>query len=527
MKAKFGRRMRHLLGTVPVVALCASILLASSAAQAVDGTDSSSDTDETVSITINKKWQGDTRHEDKRPASLTIAIKNKQTGVVTKTVELTSDGGWTATVDGLPYVQDSNGHLGYEVSETVVPDGYEQSSETMTNQTTKNLELWTLATGLDKNSLAGESFVILNANEGDAKLLRAEGPTDGVLTADQHVFTDPITVNGTTYESYGYIGKGTDGYTVAESLGWTAVKKDDGYVLQSNMLKNDSDLNKTAYLVVEKNAYKLVENLNKATKFKYDATSGALTSGNATLYPYRQTDQGQMDDYASTVTITNTYTATDPSGPDVIVGDGPVTLNVSKQWNDDDNAANSRPDSVTMTVLAGGQPAKDANGRNVTVTLSADSDWKGTVTGLDRYDADDNEITYSLQEQSLPDGYSAQETGRTQSVDTKYYWVQATTFGESAKDNDQYLVVARDVDDSSKWLGMHVEGKNVSWTNKEGHSANQVNVNNQKITVAGLQRPHRDQGPRRRHLHPQGNEGSDRLRVRRPQDHRHQAELRR
>lgn len=486
MKAKFGGRIRHLLTVVPAVALCASMLLASSAAQAVDGTDSSSDTGKTVSITINKKWQGDTGHEDKRPSSLTVAIRNKQTGVVAKTVELTSEEGWTTTVDGLPYVQDSDGHLGYEVSETTVPDGYEQSCETMTNQTTKDLELWTLATGLDKNSLNGESFVILTANEGDANLLRAEGPTDGVLTATQHVFTDPLTVNGTTYESYGYIGKGTDGYTVAESLGWTAVKKDDGYVLQSNMLKNDPQLNKTAYLVVEKNAYKLVENLNKATKFKYDTTSGALASGNVTLYPYQQTDQGQMDDYASTVTITNTYTATDPSGPDVTVGDGPVTLNVSKKWDDDDNAADSRPDSVTMTVLADGQPVKDANGKDVTVTLSADSDWKGTVTGLDRYDADGNEITYSLQEQSLPDGYAAEETGRSQSVETNYYWVQATTFGESAKDNDQYLVVARDVDDKSKWLGMHVEDKNVSWTNKEGHSANQVNINNQKITVNGV-----------------------------------------
>lgn len=38
MKAKFGGRMRHLLGIMPVIALCASILLASSVAQAVDGT---------------------------------------------------------------------------------------------------------------------------------------------------------------------------------------------------------------------------------------------------------------------------------------------------------------------------------------------------------------------------------------------------------------------------------------------------------------------------------------------------------
>ena len=438
-------------------------------------------------MTINKQWSGDAGHESKRPTQLDVAIRNNQTGQNVRIVTLSAGQNWTTTVNGLPYVKDSEGHLDYSVSEVTVPDGYEQSSSIMTNQTTKDLELWTLANGLDNNSLNGKSFVILNGNSGDVQLLRAEGPTGGVMTATQHISTDPLTVNGKTYNSYGYIGKGTDGYTVEQSLGWTAVRQGGGYVLRSNMLENDPSLRKTAYLTVDKKgAYKLATDIRKATVFKYDTAGGSLNANKTILYPYQYTDQGQMDDYVSTATITNTYEGSNPSGPEITVGDGPVTVNASKQWSDDNDSAHARPKSVVVNVLADGRPVKDDKGMDVAITLDAGNKWKGSVTGLPRYDADGKEITYTLKERDLPDGYTAAETGRTSSTDTKYYWVQAKTFGESAKDNDQYLVVAQNIDNRSQWLGMHVEGSKVSWTNKEGHSARVVDINNQKITVNGV-----------------------------------------
>lgn len=438
-------------------------------------------------MTINKQWRGDAGHESKRPTQLDVAIRNNQTGRNVRIVTLSAGQNWTTTVNGLPYIKDSEGHLDYSVSETTVPDGYEQSSSIMTNQTKKDLELWTLANGLDNNSLNGKSFVILNGNSGDVQLLRAEGPTNGVMTATQHVLTDPLTVNGKTYNSYGYIGKGTDGYTVEQSLGWTAVRQGGGYVLRSNMLENDPTLHRTAYLTVDKKgAYKLATDIRKATVFKYDTAGGSMNANNTILYPYQHTDQGPMDDYVSTATITNTYEGSNPSGPEITVGDGPVTVNASKQWADDNDSAHARPKSVVVNVLADGRPVKDDKGIDVAITLDAGNKWKGSVTGLPRYDADGKEITYTLKERDLPDGYTAAETGRTSSTDTKYYWVQAKTFGESAKDNDQYLVVAQNIDNRSQWLGMHVEGSKVSWTNKEGHSARAVDINNQKITINGV-----------------------------------------
>ena len=484
---KLGKFFGRLTRVILTAAICIFMPLTSSGAQAANETMPSANSGKTVSMTINKQWSGDAGHESKRPTQLDVAIRNNQTGQNVRIVTLSAGQNWTTTVNGLPYVKDSEGHLDYSVSEVTVPDGYEQSSSIMTNQTTKDLELWTLANGLDNNSLNGKSFVILNGNSGDVQLLRAEGPTDGVMTATQHISTDPLTVNGKTYNSYGYIGKGTDGYTVEQSLGWTAVRQGGGYVLRSNMLENDPTLRKTAYLTVDKKgAYKLATDIRKATVFKYDTAGGSLNANKTILYPYQYTDQGQMDDYVSTATITNTYEGSNPPGPEITVGDGPVTVNASKQWSDDNDSAHARPKSVVVNVLADGRPVKDDKGMDVAITLDAGNKWKGSVTGLPRYDADGKEITYTLKERDLPDGYTAAETGRTSSTDTKYYWVQAKTFGESAKDNDQYLVVAQNIDNRSQWLGMHVEGSKVSWTNKEGHSARVVDINNQKITVNGV-----------------------------------------
>lgn len=165
-------------------------------------------------------------------------------------------------------------------------------------------------------------------------------------------------------------------------------------------------------------------------------------------------------------------------------GDGAVTLNATKTWDDNNDAERQRPDYVDLVVLANGQPAVDSNGNTITIRVSADSNWKGTVEGLPRYDDNGSEISYTVQEPSVPDGYtSTVGTPTVTETEGKAYWVPASTFGTSAADGDTYLVVARDVDDPTRWLGVHPEGKTASWTNKEGHSAPEIPINNQPLSV--------------------------------------------
>lgn len=434
----------------------------------------------TVAITFKKVWEGDEGHVGERPDSVTLSVTNSNTGEVAKQVVLSANNGWTAK-ETLPYVKDGAGHLAYAVVEKDRSESYDVEVETMTNSTGKGPELWTLAT--ESRVKDGATIVLANGNSGDVQLYKAEGPTDGVMSGAQRIITEPLELDGKTYNAYCRIGVDTDA-TVEDSLGWTVIEQDGGFILKNNMLKADQQLNRDGYLTINnKGELKLTESVDSATAFAYDASQGSLTGGGVTLYSYAFTDDSSLSDYVSTITVTNTYVQTDSPGPAVKVGDGNVTLNVNKTWDDNNNAEGKRPEYVDLTVLANGQPALDADGYVIKVRVSAESGWKGTVEGLPKC-KDGQKISYSVSEGSVPEGYTSTVGAPVErETDEKVYWVQATTFGTSAADEGTYLVVARDVDNKNQWLGMHVEGKNASWTNKEGHSAPAIPINNQQLTI--------------------------------------------
>ena len=71
-----------------------------------------------------------------------------------------------------------------------------------------------------------------------------------------------------------------------------------------------------------------------------------------------------------------------------------ITLEVFKQWDDSENADGKRPGSVTVELLAGGEP----DGR--TLTLSEDSGWQGKFTDLPA------SADYSVRELNIPQDYT-------------------------------------------------------------------------------------------------------------------------
>ena len=83
-----------------------------------------------------------------------------------------------------------------------------------------------------------------------------------------------------------------------------------------------------------------------------------------------------------------------------------VDVAVEKAWDGDaDYAELTRPDQVTVTLLADGQTVVDADGNPRTLTLSGDS-WTGSFTDLPAYDGE-QPITYTVQETAVP-GYTSQ-----------------------------------------------------------------------------------------------------------------------
>ncbi len=101
-----------------------------------------------------------------------------------------------------------------------------------------------------------------------------------------------------------------------------------------------------------------------------------------------------VEGYTSTVdgfNITNTYT------PEKVQVSG------SKNWNDDGNAAGTRPGSITIRLYANGSEIDHK-------TVTEKDGWSWNWTGLNRYNTDHKEISYTISEDAV-DGYTSSVSG--------------------------------------------------------------------------------------------------------------------
>lgn len=89
-----------------------------------------------------------------------------------------------------------------------------------------------------------------------------------------------------------------------------------------------------------------------------------------------------------------------------------VSIPVSKTWDDDGNAANARPDSITLKLYRGGDLL-----RTQQVKPDSSGNWSYSFDGLDKYKNGD-EIDYSVREDYVP-GYVA-AYGNNGEITNKY-----------------------------------------------------------------------------------------------------------
>ncbi len=84
-----------------------------------------------------------------------------------------------------------------------------------------------------------------------------------------------------------------------------------------------------------------------------------------------------------------------------------VTVNVTKIWSDKGNQYGTRPETITIYLLADGELVTDAYGDPVSAVISADDGWFWSFTDLPKYNADGKEIKYTIEEAAVP-GYTTE-----------------------------------------------------------------------------------------------------------------------
>ena len=140
------------------------------------------------------------------------------------------------------------------------------------------------------------------------------------------------------------------------------------------------------------------QKLNSANGWKYTfADLPKYHAGN--LVEYTVEEVNIPAGYTKTVTgnVTDGYNITNTYTPEKVQVFG------SKNWNDDGNAAGTRPGSITIRLYANGSEIDHK-------TVTEKDGWSWNWTGLNRYDTDHKEISYTISEDAV-DGYTSSISG--------------------------------------------------------------------------------------------------------------------
>ena len=154
---------------------------------------------------------------------------------------------------------------------------------------------------------------------------------------------------------------------------------------------------KLSDMKVEGGYKKTYENLPVGT-YTVTETGAAIDGYHVhTTYKVGQTDSEEKasivvdENKTAEAKITNTYT------PEKVQVSG------SKNWNDDGNAAGTRPGSITIRLYANGSEIDHK-------TVTEKDGWSWNWTGLNRYDTDHKEISYTISEDAV-EGYTSSISG--------------------------------------------------------------------------------------------------------------------
>ena len=202
-------------------------------------------------------------------------------------------------------------------------------------------------------------------------------------------------------------------------------------------------------------------------KYKADGTEIVYTVKENDITNYTVAITG---DATSGFTITNTNTEK-------------VSVSGTKTWNDNNNQDGKRPASITVNLLKNGTKVDSK-----TVTPDVSGAWTYSFSGLDKYNADGTEITYTVSEDSV-DGYTSTVTGTniTNSYTPETTVVKVTKAWVGPKTNSVTVHLLADgtdtgktitLDEAANWTGTfsnlpkYKDGTEIVYTVKEDDIAN-------------------------------------------------------
>ena len=406
--------------------------------------------DEKVSIPVTKIWDDNGNSAGKRPESVTLKLTgNGQEYEQKLTASNDTDGDtntWEYTFTNLPKYDENGDEIVYTLSEEDLENKFYTSENTVVSQEDKTVtnkfvvpderisvpvtKVWD-----DNNNSANKrpSSVVLVLTSNDAN--DGNSPYKYTLTTDNADSQDSNKWAYTFNNLPKYNSNGDEiAYTLSEELDniyYTSANRniDQDSKTITNTFKVPTD---TVEIPVVK-----IWNDNSNVASKRPTSIDLVLNGSDGSGPYRQTltddnkdladsnkwtytfrglpkyNQNTEDEITYTLseenvnsnfyvasvdqtskTVTNTFS----------VPDEKTQVTAKKYWDDNSNANNRRPTSVTLTLTGKGQGVDISREQELTEADKVDGDintWKYTFTDLPKYDDYGNEVVYTVNEKDL------------------------------------------------------------------------------------------------------------------------------
>lgn len=325
-------------------------------------------------------------------AGAEFKITNKTTG---QTYTLTTDENGEISED-VPFGE-------YTVEEVTAPNGY-RVTEDIDNITVEIDETTEIeVTNEAIVEVAGEKTWIADADQELPESITVELLANNSKVNEKEVTAaDDWTYSFTNLDKYDAEGNEIE-YSIEELALDDYVSEKDGYDL-TNIQAIDVSGEKTWVEVYEQyrpdsitvnlfaneneEAVEIVE-VSAETDWTFEFTNLPKfdSERNEIKYTVEEVDVAGYTSEIEDFNITNTQKTTEVTG--------------EKTWLDNDDATETRPESITVQVVNGDEVVQEQE-----VAANEDGEWKYTFTDLPKYDKEGNEIAYTVEE-IAPEGYEA------------------------------------------------------------------------------------------------------------------------
>ena len=387
---------------------------------------------ESAAVNVKKVWDDSNNADGMRPASVEVQLLAD--GVAAgDPVELNAANEWKHAWGDLPKLADGKA-IKYTVAEVGVPEGYTSvvtGNGSFGFTITNTHAVKTTAIGVKKVWNDGNDQDGLRPAEVTAQLLaNGQVVAEAKLSAQNawaHQWTDlPTIADGKAIEytvaetdvPEGYtssvMGSAADGFTLvnAHTTAATSVS------VHKEWKDSAGNPQSGVHPAVTAQLYRTVAGQASAMA-GYTATLDEAHGWAASWDDLPAKDAGRDVEYSvQEADVPAGYTSSVTKAADgsysftlTNTAEKRTSVSVAKVWADGGNVDNMRPDSVTAQLYL-----VDAQGNQVavpgkSVELSQANNWAFTWDDLAVSDADGNEISYTVQEANVPEGYTATVSG--------------------------------------------------------------------------------------------------------------------